>query len=333
MSVTWGGMIGVVSGMNDQGLTVTINAGASKIPLVAKTPVSLLTREILQYASNIEEAVTIAKKRSVFVSESILVGSAKDNRAAIIEVSPKNFGVYEVPNSDQLICTNHFQSAAYAKDKNNLKHIEESHSEYRYERLQELLGEQKKITPQTAVDILRNKDGLHDEPLGYGNEKALNQLISHHAIVFMPAKQLVWVSSNPYQLGEFVAYDLNEVFSKAPDHPLKTLGIPDLAIEKDPFQYSKAYSDYQEYKTLREKVLIAVKNKEHLDSSVLNNLEKLNPEYWEGYYLVGKYNYEHGFYTAALKAFEKADTKVITTLPETESVDAYIKKIKKKLSL
>ena len=200
MSVTWGGMIGVVSGMNDQGLTVTINAGASKIPLVAKTPVSLLTREILQYASNLQEAVAIAKKRSVFVSESILVGSAKDNKAAIIEVSPDNFGVYEVPNSDQLICTNHFQSVAYAKDENNLKHIEESHSEYRYERLQELLGEQKKITPQVAVDILRNKEGLHAEPLGYGNEKALNQLISHHAVVFKPAKGLVWVSI----LGTFI---------------------------------------------------------------------------------------------------------------------------------
>ena len=333
MSVTWGGMIGVVSGMNDQGLTTTINAGASKIPLVAKTPVTLLTREILQYASNIQEAIAIAKKRSVFVSESILVGSAHDNKAIIIEVSPDNFGVYEVPNSDQLICTNHFQSASYAKDKNNLKHIEDSHSEYRYERLQELLGEQKKITPQVAVDILRNKEGLHDEPLGYGNEKALNQLIAHHAIVFNPTKRLVWVSSNPYQLGEFVAYDLNEVFREAPDHPVKTMGVPDLAIEKDPFQYSRAFKDYQEYKVVREKVLDAIKVKEHLDPAVLNSLEQLNPEFWEAYYLVGIYSYEHGYYTVALKAFEAAKSKVITTLPEKESVEAHIKKIKRKLSL
>ena len=124
MSVTWGGFIGVLSGMNDQGLTVTINAGKSNFPLVAKTPISLVTREILQYASTIDEAIAIAKKREVFVSESIFVGSAKDQKAALIEVSPKNFGVYEVPNSaNRLICSNHFQSAAYADDKKNQKHI------------------------------------------------------------------------------------------------------------------------------------------------------------------------------------------------------------------
>ena len=153
MSVTWGGMIGVVSGMNEHGLTVTINAGKSKVPLVAKTPVSILTREILQYASTIDEAIVIAKKREVFVSESLFVGSAIDKKAVTIEVSPNNFGVFEVPNSNQLICTNHFQSEAYAQDENNIKHIAESHSKYRYERMEELLQEHEKVTPQIAVDL------------------------------------------------------------------------------------------------------------------------------------------------------------------------------------
>ena len=330
MSVTWGGMIGVVSGMNEHGLTVTINAGKSKIPLVAKTPVSILTREILQYASTIEEAIAIAKKRQVFVSESLFIGSAKDKKAITIEVSPKNFGVYEVPNSNQLICSNHFQSNAYADDENNSKHIVESHSQYRYERMEELLNQHPKISPEIAVNILRNKDGLNDKAIGFGNEKALNQLLGHHSIVFKPEQRLVWVSSSPYQLGEYVAYDLNEVFN----NPNKTsLSNAQLTIDKDDFQYTKAYRDYEAYRKLRAEVLSSIQNNKTLNSSTLLELQTLNPEYWKVYYIVGTYYYKKGYYTAALNAFEKAKTKEITTVPDEERVDDYIKKLKRKLDL
>lgn len=334
MSVTWGGMIGVVSGMNDQGLTVTINAGKSKFPLVAKTPISLVTREILQYAATIEEAVAIARKREVFVSESIFVGSAKDKKAAVIEVSPKNFGVYEVQNTDQLICSNHFQSATYKADKKNQKHILESHSQYRYDRMQELLEESEKTTVQSAVDILRDKKGLDGKEIGYGNEKALNQLLAHHGIVFKPEELLVWVSSNPYQLGEFIAYDLNTVFKNVENNAQKvTLAEENLTISEDPFQYSRAYQDYQEYRRLKNKVVMAITNDEHLEQSLLKELQRYNPEYWEAHYLVGRYQYVRGYYTAALKAFELALTKEITTVPDKENVMRHIKKIKRRLHL
>ena len=332
MSVTWGGMIGVVSGMNEHGLTVTINAGKSKIPLVAKTPISIVTREILQYAATLEEAVAIAKKRQVFVSESILVGSARDKKAIIIEVAPHNFGVYDLPNSNQLICSNHFQSDAYAQDKNNVKQISESHSKYRYERLEELIGNHEKITPKIVVDILRNKEGLKNIDIGYGNEKALNQLLAHHGIVFKPEKGLVWVSSNPYQLGEFVAYDLNEIFKDSLNPRTNTtLSFTNKNIKKDSFLYTQAYQNYEEFRSMHDQIKQAVENDQHLSLEFLEKFKKLNPEYWETHYWIGRYYYNRKYYLAALNAFKEASKKEITTVPKEALVHSYIRKLKHKL--
>jgi hypothetical protein len=331
LSVSWPGMIGVVSGMNKEGITVTINAGKSKIPLTAKTPISLVTREILQFAKTIDEAIAIAKKRKVFVSESILVGSANDKNAVIIEVSPDNFGVYQVENTDRIFCTNHFQSDAYKDDKRNRKHIIESHSEYRYEKLQELLLENKKLNPEKMASILRNKSGLKGEKIGYGNEKAINQLLAHHAVIFSPQKKLVWVSSNPYQLGEFVCYDLNTIFSD------KTLTDGEFArsnlnIAKDPFMDSQEFKNYEEYKKLSTQIEKAADGKEKmLSEEFITHYQSLNPDFWLVYYQVGKYYFNKKEYSKAKVEFEKALTKEITTVPDRENVKKYLQKTLKKI--
>ncbi len=327
MSVSWPGLIGVVSGMNKEGITVTINAGKSKIPLTAKTPISFVTREILQFAKTIDEAIAIAKKRKVFVSESILVGSANDKKAVTIEVSPDNFGVYEVENSNTLVCTNHFQSAAYKDDKRNQKQIAESHSEYRYEKLQEFLNENKKLNPEKMAKILRDKSGLKEKSIGYGNEKAINQLLAHHAVIFSPEKRLVWVSSNPYQLGEFVCYDLNEIFS---DKQLKNqrLAKSELNIAKDPFVDSQEYKNYEEFKTLNTQF----DGKKLLSDEFINYYQSLNPDFWLVYYQAGKYYYDQKNYSKAKSEFEKALTKEITTIPDKKNVEKYLNKTLRKLN-
>ncbi|WP_080777011.1 C45 family autoproteolytic acyltransferase/hydolase [Chryseobacterium phocaeense] len=332
MSVSWPGMIGVVSGMNKEGITVTINAGKSKIPLTAKTPISLVTREILQYAKNIDEAIDIAKKRKVFVSESILVGSAYDKNAVIIEVSPDNFGVYRVENTGRVFCTNHFQSEAYKDDKRNQKHIIESHSEYRYEKLQELLQENKKLNPEKMAAILRDKSGLKGEKIGYGNEKAINQLLAHHAVIFSPEKKLVWVSSNPYQLGEFVCYDLNEIFSgKKTEENLKAK--TELNIARDPFADSEDFNNYQISKMLGEEVSNAIDHKKDmaLTEDFIPYYQSMNPDFWFVYYQAGRYYFGIHEFENAKKEFEKALTKEITTVPDRKNVEKYLKKTLKKL--
>ncbi|GAB0156375.1 acyl-CoA--6-aminopenicillanic acid acyl-transferase [Chryseobacterium sp. Alg-005] len=330
MSVSWPGMIGVVSGMNQEGITITINAGKSKIPLTAKTPISLVTREILQYAKNIDEAITLAKKRKVFVSESILVGSAHDKNAVIIEVSPTNFGVYRVQNSSQVFCTNHFQSEAYKNDQRNQKHIIESHSEYRYEKLQELLQQNKKLNPEKMAAILRDQSGLKGEKIGYGNEKAINQLLAHHAVIFSPQKKLVWVSSNPYQLGEFVCYDLNEIFS-GKNLQKGELAKSQMNIPEDPFVHSQEFKNYEQYKILNSEITNAIHEDMLLTEDFISHYQTLNPDFWEVYYQTGRYYYQLKDYQKAKAEFEKALTKEITTLPDQENVEKYLKKTMRKL--
>ena len=331
MSVSWAGFVGVMSGMNEKGLTVTINAGKSDIPLIAKNPVSLVTREILQYASDIDEAIEIAKKKEVFVSESILVGSAQDNRAIIIEISPENFGVYRVENSSTLICSNHFQSDVYKSDIKNTNHIAESHSKYRYERMHELLNETDKVTPEKAVTILRNKEGLNNQKIGYGNEKALNQLIAHHGVVFHPQKKLIWVSANPYQLGEFVAFQLDSVFAHS-NKKINSLSMPQYLIAKDSFINTLAYHNYEKFKIEKNEIQQIINKNISISKERLDSFKSLNSDSWEVYFIVGKYYYQKKYYSAALKEFEKALTKEITTVPERKNIENYIKKIKRKLN-
>lgn len=184
MTVTWGGFIGAVSGMNDKGLTVTINAAKTSIPAGSATPVSLVAREILQYARNINEALQIAKKRKMFVSESFLVGSAADNKAVIIEKTPNDIDVYD-PNKNYIVCANHFQSKGLSQTKPNVEQVNESASAYRYKRVMQLIDTNNN-TVQKTVSLLRDRYGLNNANIGMGNEKAINQLISHHSIVFEP---------------------------------------------------------------------------------------------------------------------------------------------------
>lgn len=330
MSVTWPGMIGVVSGMNLEGLTVTMNAGKSEIPLVAKTPVSIVAREILQYAKNIDEAIAIAKQREVFVSEAIMVGSAADGKAILIEMSPEKFDVYEVKNSGNLICSNHFQSDAYKDDKRNIQHIEESHSQYRFERVEELLAEKEKLNPQTMAAILRNRKGHNNKSIGYGNEKALNQLLAHHGIIFKPDERLVWVSAPPYQLGTFVAYDLNEIFNQKKEVSFN-LAKQKKNIPQDEFINSQAFKNYEKFRILDRKMDKAINDKERLSAQFILEYQKLNPDYWVTYYKTGKYYLQNKWYAAAKAQYEKALTKEITTLVDRRMIENELAKINQML--
>ena len=321
MTVTWGGFIGVVSGMNEKGLTVTINAAKSDIPSGSSTPVSLVAREILQYAKNIEEAKRIAGERKMFVSESFLVASAADNKAIIIEKTPKSLDVYD-PHKDFIVCTNHFQGADLAQSKNNREQMAESASVYRYQRLMELLNATGKNTAKKTIEILRDRKGLHNADIGMGNEKAINQLIAHHSIVFEPKKLLVWVSTAPWQLGEYVAYDLHKVFALQGMQQDREISEPDLTIAPDSFLLTPDYRNFENFRKIKQS--LADGGPVDPDSLVASN-----PEYYDAYVLAADYSYKRGQMEKALRFYRLALTKEIATKKEEDHIKDRIRKLQK----
>lgn len=324
-SIGWPGMIGVLSGMNETGLTVTINAAKSAMPTSSATPISILTREILQYASTIDEALSIAQKRKTFVAESILIGSAKDDRAAIIEKSPEKTVLFNGKEKDRLICTNHYQSDAFAQDERNQENIRTSDSPYRFARLEELLTENQPMTPVKAASILRNHKGRQNADLGLANEMAINQFIAHHSVIFQPEKLLMWVSTSPWQCGKYVAYDLNQIFNKGIATRTETY-IPELTIPADEFMKEPEFEQLLTYKRLTPLLLKKIKAKEKVEDSLLKEYEASNPSFYYVYEVLGNYYEAIRQPQQAVGYWNKALTKPIPKLQEKERIQQKIQK-------
>jgi len=297
--VTWAGFAGVVSGMNEKGLTVTLNAAKSSIPMGAKTPVSLLAREILQYASNIEEAYRIAQSRQTFVAESFFIGSAADHKAVVIEKSPEDIDIYD-PDTNFVIVTNHFQSNTFLRDPLNLENMQNETSIYRHERMRELVNDNAPIDPGIAAAFLRDYKGLEEKEIGLGNEKAVNQFIAHHSVIFQPEKRRIWIAGPPWQLGQYWAYDVDTVFGADGNHG----GVDNdggigndcrdakfcvstgtgISIPADTLQLATIYPNLQKYRSLASRI-----ESGEFPPGAADSLIKFNPEYFHTYRILGDY--------------------------------------------
>ncbi|NQT78206.1 MAG: peptidase C45 [Bacteroidetes bacterium] len=321
-SVTWAGMIGVVSGMNEKGLTITLNSAKSEMPFGARTPVSIIAREILQYASNIEEAMAIASKCKSFVSESFLIGSAEDHKAVVIEKSIDHTILYD-PDTNFIILTNHFQSDYFNDDELNIENLANETSSYRHERVKELLDLHPHIDYHTAAGMLRNKRGKGNKDIGLANEKAINQLIAHHSVIFIPEEKLFWISTAPYQLGTYLCYNLDTVFAEMSERKSKTkLYEIQMNIPADTFLFSAEYAHFLHYKELLIVFQDAINNGDKIDSeeSTVREFISANPEYFHVYSILGQYYQELENFSEAIKYYNLALSKEVSSADENNTI-------------
>ena len=215
VSVIWAGMVGVVTGVNVNGLYISLNAAGSKDFARIGTPSTLVIAKVLQFAKSIDEALEIFKNEQMFITDIFVVVDAKSHRAYRIEKSPTKTAITELTQDS--IVANHLQSPEFASDSINEFRKTQLTSHYRQQRGEELLKtlEISKASSDDEADrkvlsILRDKgDHLH-----LNNRRAIDALIAAHSVVYDAGQSVLYVSQGPAVSGKFTGYDLTKSFAQ-----------------------------------------------------------------------------------------------------------------------
>ena len=239
ISLAWAGMAGVVSGMNREGLSVTINGAPSSLPGETATPMAIVARDVLQHAANLDEALSILKDSRVFVSAIWLIGSRSDGRFIAVEKTPEGTFVREA-SGESVVCANHFQTDGLKDGEGNRNYESDGTSLPRQQRLEELIASSSgDIDPTTTAAILRDRNLPGGEFKGNGHRAALNALIATHATIMDLDEGVFWAAKPPHQLGEFVPFDVADFERMLPE---RTLPV-DPIIRDDEFENATRSQD------------------------------------------------------------------------------------------
>ncbi|MCB9692952.1 MAG: tetratricopeptide repeat protein [Alphaproteobacteria bacterium] len=211
-SVGFAGMIGAVSGVNDAGIAIAINASGSSVPPRPGTPMTLILREVLESAGSLDDVERILRERTGFVSENVLVVDADHGRAALFEVTPAQVERIDVTGS--LGVSNHFRSGALLDDPTNRHRMATSTTVQRLARMNELLRTHHgALDTDVALRVLGDRASEGGEPLPDGHRHALDAMIATHAVVIDATTRTLRVSRFPNLSAGFVELRLDDLLA------------------------------------------------------------------------------------------------------------------------
>lgn len=230
-SVAWPGLLGVVTGMNAAGLGIVVHGARGGEFTTEGEPVVHAVRRVLAKATTMAEARALFDERPAMVSHLIVVQDAT-GRAARFERAPGRAAtLIELP--DLAAVTNHFEGPL-ARDAKNLRVMRESSTLARRARADALIAERKaeragtptpveargigglraRISPGVLAQFLRDRRDAQGQPLPDGDRRAIDADIATHAVIMDTGARTLWLNQGPHLAGEFVRYDLDEIFAR-----------------------------------------------------------------------------------------------------------------------
>jgi hypothetical protein len=214
-SVSWPGLVGAVTGMNEAGVALVVHGGRAKEPRSEGEPLVHTMRDVLGQATSTDDAVEMLRRREPMVSHIVMLADAA-GRVAVVERAPG-----EPPSvrrgAGKVGLTNHFEGP-WTDDPANLQVKRETSTLARRARLDELLSRMRPAaTVADAVAVLRDRSGVGDAPLPTGDRRAIDALIATHGVVIDTTARVMWVSEGPHLLGRFIRFDVGRLLAKGYD--------------------------------------------------------------------------------------------------------------------
>ncbi|HSO41168.1 MAG TPA: C45 family peptidase [Labilithrix sp.] len=236
-SVAWPGLVGVVTGMNAEGVAVAVNGGRAREPSTTGMPVAFSLREALEEAHDTTEAIAVLSRQSVMVSHLVFVGDAKGHYAVVERAPGIAPFVRESTDPARIAVTNHFEGPL-GGDPRDVRVRETTTTLPRRARADELVlavgahaGSVK-----GAVAMLRDHACAGGEACPLGDRRTLDAFIATHGVVFDLTARAAWVSVGPHLSGAFVKIDLAAIVSTkegvVPTAELETIPADDVLSDE-----------------------------------------------------------------------------------------------------
>jgi len=206
LSVSWMAMSGVLSGMNADGIWISLNTAASEGSNFDAPPVSLLVRSVLEQARSIDDVQAMLEAVEPNVSDIYLVGDGKTGEAVVFERGQTKMARRDLVD-DRLTAANHLLTDTFAGDTKDAGLREHSSTLARHLRMNELVSEAP-LSVERGIAILRDRKGPGGRDLGLGNRNAIDAQIATHGVIADATDRVLWVSTAPHLAGEFRAIDL-----------------------------------------------------------------------------------------------------------------------------
>lgn len=207
-SVAWPGFVGVVTGMNAEGVAVAVHGGRAREPRTTGMPVAFSLRETLERAHDTNEAIALLSAQPVMVSHIVFVGDAS-GRFAVVERAPDTAAHVRTTFASPGVAavTNHFEGPL-AGDPRDERVRQTTTTLARRARIDELLAKvpPKSASVSTAVELLRDH-ACTGTTCAIGDRRTIDALIATHGIVADLTAKTLWVSEGPHLSGKFVKVD------------------------------------------------------------------------------------------------------------------------------